>query len=209
MSFLLEIPIGIPWSINLRAKDQSGNPLDLTGRTFTGQFFLDGNPILAPSHSFTDAVNGRIAIHLTQNDTGFGAPINLTYSFKISDPGGDIELLAGAAHFLGNVARDSEPTLNITRGSTWYSYYDVANGSALFDLTGYTVGARIKTSRNAVSGFKSPQCGLRPEIGVVTLTLSILETEALAEGQYFYEAWLDNGIDAFVLVQGLLNVISN
>lgn len=100
----------------------------------------------------------------------------------------------------------------IDQGATWsvvVTYKD-STGTPI-NLTGYTAAMQVRQQYNSDTAeltLTSPSNGIviTPLTGVVTITMTALQTAALAEGYYVYDVELTAGSYKDRLIQGQLTV---
>ena len=187
-----------------------GVALDLTGRVFSGAFKDgEGNPLITPECTFTNPTGGTMVIHLSAAQNNFTVDTDCEYEFTISDPDGDFIFLEGEAHFQIHVPGD-EMDMEVETAGTFYSHYDITTSENLaLNLDDYTASCRFRSNQNSLTVFKSPTCRILGSQGIVAIVMSVLETPELPVGTYWYDLYLTNGVDAFRVVQGELEIVSS
>ena len=100
----------------------------------------------------------------------------------------------------------------IDQGATWSVVVTYKDSTGVpINLTGYTAAMQVRqqySSDTAELTLTSPSNGIviTPSTGIVTITMTAVQTAALEEGYYVYDVELTSGTYKDRLIQGQLTV---
>lgn len=100
----------------------------------------------------------------------------------------------------------------IDQGATWSVVVTYKDSTGVpINLTGYTAAMQVRqqySSDTAELTLTSPSNGIviTPSTGIVTITMTAVQTAALEEGYYVYDVELTSGSYKDRLIQGQLTV---
>lgn len=206
------IPCGVPWSTALTLKDSEGNLLDLTGYSFSGFFQVLGQSGQLQYQSMVnDPASGMVTFYLNADQTTSEQEGVSTFNMAPTDTPEEVTTLAIAdTSFSNTIHSPPAKDLIIKNSGTFYTYYECISDGSPVSLVGYTASCRFRMSQNSLTPIVDhqnfPQCTVGPNDGTVVITLSVQQTPLLNPGEYWYDVYLTNGIDSFILAQGNLIV---
>jgi hypothetical protein len=103
-----------------------------------------------------------------------------------------------------------EKNLTIIQGATFFETVNVTNtDGSIFDLTGYTVTAQMRTGYNDFAYTNlNPIINADPTTGALTLNLDYLQTAALRIGRQVYDVIILNTSTSFAtrILSGIVTI---
>ena len=191
-------------AVTLTNKD--GTPLNLTGGSVKCQIKRNSSSsvLLETTETIVDAANGKINIYINAAATGtVTEELNGRYDILFTNSLGVVtKILEGAAQFkfywpLNNL------NVTIGKGETWAISSLVKNiDNSAKNLSGYTATCTVRkvTSTSSVIAATATTLITLPNTVVVSLTPE--QTFAMTSGNYVYDVYLDNGVEAFKFLGG-------